>query len=203
MFGRRGHKMRDILSKYQFIKSKRQPYNLKRLATKVNFTSNESRSVTKCKRPNCGLCIHLKEAKTITKSVKICREVKNVIYVVKCSGCGEEYIGETGNFFRKRVTVHNQQIPCPQTGMLKVTQRAHDVSITSPQRRCNVMHRRWGDVIFTSCACWELIIKITVRKIYIQNIVDSRYLEFQGTIWNTSRYPYFDIPDLQNWGKTN
>ena len=37
------------------------------------------------------------------------------------------------------------------------TQRAHDVNITSPQRRCNVMtlHRRWGDVIFTSCACRE------------------------------------------------
>ena len=35
------------------------------------------------------------------------------------------------------------------------SQRAHDVNITSPQRRCNVMslHRRWGDVIFTSCAC--------------------------------------------------
>ena len=30
----------------------------------------------------------------------------------------------------------------------------HDVNITSPQRRCKVMtlHRRWGDVIFTSCA---------------------------------------------------
>ena len=33
--------------------------------------------------------------------------------------------------------------------------------------------------------------------------VDSRYLEFQGTVWNTSIYPYFDISDLQNWGKTN
>ena len=31
--------------------------------------------------------------------------------------------------------------------------------------------------------------------------VDSRYLEFQGTLWNSSRYPYFDISDLQNWGK--
>ena len=30
------------------------------------------------------------------------------------------------------------------------SQRAHDVNITSPQRRCNVMtlHRRLGDVIF-------------------------------------------------------
>ena len=31
--------------------------------------------------------------------------------------------------------------------------------------------------------------------------VDSRYLEFQGTLWNTSRYPYLDISDLQNLGK--
>ena len=29
--------------------------------------------------------------------------------------------------------------------------------------------------------------------------VDSRYLEF----WNTSRYPYLDISDLQNWEKKN
>ena len=35
----------------------------------------------------------------------------------------------------------------------------------------------------------------------IANTVDSRYLEFQGTHWNTSRYPYIDISDLQNLGK--
>ena len=37
------------------------------------------------------------------------------------------------------------------------TQRAHDVNITSPQCRCNVMtlHGRRGDVVFTSCACRE------------------------------------------------
>ena len=31
--------------------------------------------------------------------------------------------------------------------------------------------------------------------------VDSRYLEVEGTFWNTSRYPYFDISEVQNWGK--
>ena len=30
------------------------------------------------------------------------------------------------------------------------------------------------------------------------NTVDSPYLEIQGTLWNTSRYPYFDISDLRN-----
>ena len=28
------------------------------------------------------------------------------------------------------------------------------------------------------------------------NTVDSRYLEIEGTLKNTSRYPYFDISDL-------
>ena len=36
-----------------------------------------------------------------------------------------------------------------------------------------------------------------------ENTVDSRYLEFQGTLWNTSRYPYVEISDLQNLGKMN
>ena len=33
------------------------------------------------------------------------------------------------------------------------------------------------------------------------NTVDSRYLEVEETLWNTSRYPYFDISDVQNWEK--
>ena len=38
-----------------------------------------------------------------------------------------------------------------------VSQRAHDVIMTSYQRRCDVMtsHRRRSDVIMTSCACWD------------------------------------------------
>ena len=34
-----------------------------------------------------------------------------------------------------------------------------------------------------------------------QYIVDSRYLEVQEILWNTSRYPYLDIWDLYNLGK--
>ena len=35
----------------------------------------------------------------------------------------------------------------------------------------------------------------------LQSTVDSRYFEVQGTLWNTSKYPYLDISDLLNWGK--
>ena len=38
-------------------------------------------------------------------------------------------------------------------------------------------------------------------SVLIEYTVDSRYLELEETLWNTSRYPYFDISDLQNWGK--
>ena len=40
---------------------------------------------------------------------------------MKCRGCGEEYIGETGNYLRERVTLHNQQIRDPSTRMLHVS----------------------------------------------------------------------------------
>ena len=91
--------------------------------------SNDTCEVRKCTRPNCGLCIHLVERNSFKFNCGInfkvhanmtC-EVKNVIYVMKCRGCGEEYIGETGNFLRKRVTIHNQQIRDPRTRMLRVS----------------------------------------------------------------------------------
>ena len=60
-------KMRNILSKYNLIKSKRQPYNLKRLLTaKEKFTSNTTPKVTKCNKPTCGLCIHLLKGNSFT-----------------------------------------------------------------------------------------------------------------------------------------
>lgn len=123
-------KMGSILSRYKFIKSKRQPYNLKRLLTKAKFSSNECHEVRICNRPNCGLCIHLIEGNSVTfrcgTNFKIHEnmscDVKNVIYVMKCRGCSEEYIGETGNFLRRRVTVHNQQIRDPKTRILQVSE---------------------------------------------------------------------------------
>ena len=37
--------------------------------------------------------------------------------------------------------------------------------------------------------------------LYIWSTVHSHYLDFQGNLWNTSRYAYLDISDLQNLGK--
>ena len=44
----------------------------------------------------------------------------NKKYVMKCRGCGEEYIGETGKLLRQRVMIDNQQIRDPR--MFKVSE---------------------------------------------------------------------------------
>ncbi len=114
--------MKQIFSKFKFIKSKRQPQNLKKLLTKAKFEdSSITPEVKICSRPNCGLCKQLIEGntfnfnsgKTFTIFESMSCDVKNVIYVMRCNGCRKEYIGETGDFLRKRVTVHNQQIRDP------------------------------------------------------------------------------------------
>ena len=45
----------------------------------------------------------------------------NLVYEMTCAGCGRNYIGETGDVLRKRVTVHKQQIRDPRTRMLGVS----------------------------------------------------------------------------------
>ena len=42
----------------------------------------------------------------------------NLIYVITCAGCGHNYVGETDDVLRNRVTLHKQQIRDPHTHML-------------------------------------------------------------------------------------
>ena len=60
----------------------------------------------------CGTLFEIKQSMSC--------DVKNLIYVIRCAGCGLEYIGEMGDL-RKRVAVHNQQIRDPRVRVLKVS----------------------------------------------------------------------------------
>ena len=123
--------MKELYSKYKFIKSKCQPKNLKKLLTKARFDSIPiTLEVKKCNGKKCGLCIHLIEGNLfqfkygplfeIQRSMSC--DIKNLIYVIRCAGCGLEYIEEQGDL-RKRVTMHNQQIRDPRVRVLKVSAR--------------------------------------------------------------------------------
>ena len=102
--------MNEILSNLKLIKSKRQPNNLNRLLTKAKLNHNVDHEVKRCNRHNCGLCIHLLEGNSIEINCRrkfyvhesMTCEVKNDVYVIKCRGCNEEYIGETGNCLRRQ-----------------------------------------------------------------------------------------------------
>ena len=105
---------------------------------KQNFRQMSVMKWKKCNRPNCGLFIHLLQGISIHSIVatiaklheKMPCDVKNIIYVMKCRGCGEKYIGETGIFLSKRVTIYNQQIRDPRTRMLKVSEHKDTCTYT-------------------------------------------------------------------------
>ena len=116
---REDQKMNDILQANTIIKSKRQPPNLKRLLTRAKFEENiQIATINKCNRPNCGLCkcmivdnsFTFKCGKTFYVTTSMGCDAKNLIYVMQCTGCDEENIGETGDSLRHRMTVHRQQI---------------------------------------------------------------------------------------------
>ena len=87
--------MKAIFPRKYFLKSKRQPPNLKKILTKAKFSKNskEHFEVTKCNEPRCGLCKHLKVGSTYKFKDQIFNltsnmtcTVKNVIYVIECRG---------------------------------------------------------------------------------------------------------------------
>ena len=122
---RQDAKMRDLITPETILKSKRQPRNLKRLLTKARFDEPETAikfSVSKCQDSRCGTCpyIHVGETMEIPSGQSLfanadmtCKS-ENLVYCIKCSGCGEVYIGQTGNSLLERNRVHKQQIRQPE-----------------------------------------------------------------------------------------
>ena len=74
------------------------------------------------------------------------------------------------------------------------------------------IHGNGAEMFFSVCKCVQINMTLIhigneryhkVREVYYKlneakYTVDSRYLEVEGTLSNTSRYPYFDISDVQN-----
>ena len=101
-------KMKNVLQKNPYIKSYRQPKNLKKLITRAKFEEKQNDitpSISKCGRSNCGICDILVEGESFKfkngplfklKTNMDCSS-KNLLYVIKCKGCEENYIGQTGN----------------------------------------------------------------------------------------------------------
>ena len=123
--------LKSIMTRTKVIRSQRQPRNLKRMLTNSYFKrTDQDPEVKKCGVKRCGTCPFLKEGREFTFSTRNetfrvkhsmnCTST-NLVYVITCAGCGQNYIGETGDVLRNRVTVHKQQIRDTHTRMLGVS----------------------------------------------------------------------------------
>ena len=115
---------------------------MKKILTKAKFSETEEpeKKVTKCLRPNCGLCTHLIEGqqytfrcgKTFIVKFNISCNARDVIYSLICRGCLKEYIGESSNL-RNRITVHRQQIRDINVRQLKVSEHIDQCTTLEPK----------------------------------------------------------------------
>ena len=119
--------IKRAMAKVQLINSKRQPPNIKQMLTKARFVSNTENlptyntdnnfKVRKCNNKRCGTCSLIFECnkikfknseKPFIIKTKMDCTAMNIIYLIRCTGCDNEYIGETSNL-PARVRIHKQQ----------------------------------------------------------------------------------------------
>ena len=128
-------KLREAMKKFQHIKSKRQPKNLKGILTRAKFMFEESpddsidTKTSKCGKKSCSTCQFIEETSFLKFNYhldpfkirsKINCEAKDVIYALQCGGCEKQYIGGTGNV-RAQVRLHKQHIFNPRYRTLYVS----------------------------------------------------------------------------------
>ena len=125
--------MRKVMDKTKIVRSFRQPPNLKKLLTSAKFNlsgQSDNTGVRKCTDKRCKCCPHMKVGKTCIFENGTTFEIKSnmdcnskcLLYVITCSGCNGQYIGETGDVLRNRVRVHRQHIRDPKTRILNVSE---------------------------------------------------------------------------------
>ena len=94
----------DSFENLRVIKSKRQAPNLKKILIKVEFSQKQV-EVFKCSDKRCECCASLllgnsytfkNVDKTFNLKAHFSCDSSNLLYIVICPTCGEEYTGETG-----------------------------------------------------------------------------------------------------------
>ena len=123
--------LKELFPEESFIRSKRQPLNLKRLLTRAKFDGDSPNTlqVKTCNDARCGMCpnmevgtnVTLKNGKVITPNQNFDCKSQNLIYCIICEGCKESYIGQTGNSICERIRIHRQQINDPTTRKISLS----------------------------------------------------------------------------------
>ena len=93
--------------------------------------NSEIPGVFKCNNKRCKACQHIIEGPSFTfkpTGVKFFVKTRmdctteNLLYVLECQGCMEQYIGQTSNSLQSRITLHRQHINHPEYRKLPVSE---------------------------------------------------------------------------------
>lgn len=114
--------MKKILETSQIIKSKRRNPSLKCILNRASFSSKNPGSpiIKKCDKPRCSKCTYLTEGSTFQTRKRFNSQNLSVVHQFKSYLCDtlrwfrENYIGQTRDTFRHRMTVHRQQFREPK-----------------------------------------------------------------------------------------
>ena len=114
--------MKNKIKDFKLINSKRQPLSLERILCKTEYVNKDKLGAKKCGK-NCVCCNYILECKSyqfknshlpfIIKSPFTCIS-KNLLYIIICSGCKKEYIGQTSCMLKERLVLYRQHINEPR-----------------------------------------------------------------------------------------
>lgn len=100
--------MKDALNKVKIIKCKRQAPELGRILWRSYFFSNNSYISVKNWSKNYFCCQYISKSTEHTRELNC--DSKDLIYVLICSGCKKEYIGQTQTILEERLNTYRQHI---------------------------------------------------------------------------------------------
>ena len=116
---------------HKWTKGQRQAPNLKQILSRAKFATSEESGAMRCSCPRCRTCPIIKETEELIftnsrEKFKIRTKMdctsQNLVYCIKCNGCGKDYIGQTGDQLKNRMTIHRQQINNPKTRQIKLSE---------------------------------------------------------------------------------
>ena len=136
-------KMNKVLGKTKIINSKRQPLNLKRILTRAKFSSQniQTSGSQPCEDKRCATCPLTRKVSSIKitstnetffiKESMNCKS-QNVLYIITCNKCKEQYVGKTNSTLSKRCTVHRSQIKHKEYRQLGLSKHLEELNKNCP-----------------------------------------------------------------------
>jgi peptide-methionine (R)-S-oxide reductase len=98
----------------KFMAAHKRPLNLRDLLVHTAMKQPQSNGVYRCSTPKCSGCKHIRPSTTITDRNGNTYNIMGhhncnssyIIYLLTCSKCGLQYVGQTSNPFKVRISQH-------------------------------------------------------------------------------------------------